>query len=118
MANQWHFKVMELLSKWMFNVVPLFLQATSSELKLMTVSYQWLYLTSEDLLNSVIELESVIFIILSLPQQSAENFFLYILLLFSIQKAVYSKREDNSVIYSFANDFCLVSHLASVSESH
>lgn len=78
MANQWHFKVMELLSKWMFNVEPLFLQATSSELKLMTVSYQWLYLTSEDLLNSVIELESAIFIILSLPQQSAEIFFLYI----------------------------------------
>lgn len=65
MANRWHFKVMELLFKWMFNVVPLFLQATSSELKLMTVTYQWLYLTTRDLLNSVMELEPAIFIILS-----------------------------------------------------
>lgn len=75
MANQWHFKVMELLFKWMFSVVPLFLQATSTGLKLMTVSYQRLYLTSEDLLNSVIELEPVIFIILSVPLQSAVAFF-------------------------------------------
>lgn len=74
MAIQWHFKVIELLFKWMFNVVSLFLQAVSTELKLMTVSYQWLYLTSEDLLNSVIELEPVIFIILSLPLQSAVGF--------------------------------------------
>lgn len=75
MANQWHFKVMELLFKWMFSVVPLFLQATSTGLKLMTVSYQRLYLTSEDLLNSVIELEPAIFIILSVPLQSAVAFF-------------------------------------------
>jgi len=38
---------MELPFKCMFSVVPLFLQATSTELKLMTVSYQWLCLTSE-----------------------------------------------------------------------
>lgn len=74
MAIQWHFKVMELLFKWMFNVVSLFLQAVSTELKLMTVSYQWLYLTSEDLLNSVIVLEPVIFIILSFPLQSGVGF--------------------------------------------
>lgn len=87
MENQWHFKVMELLFKWLFNVVPLFLQAMSTKLKLMTVSYQWLYLTSEDLLDSVIELEQAIFIILSVPLQSAVGFF-------SVQKAVCSKRED------------------------
>lgn len=74
MTNQWHFKVMELLSKWMFNVVPLFLQATSSELKLMTVSYQWLYLTTRNLLNSVIELEPAIFIILSSSTFSCDFF--------------------------------------------
>lgn len=74
MAIQWHFKVMELLFKWMFNVVSLFLQAVSTELKLMTVSYQWLYLTSEDLLNSVIELEPAIFIILSFSLQSVVGF--------------------------------------------
>lgn len=77
MANQWHFKVMELLFKWMFNVVPLFLRATSTKLKLMTVSYQWLYLTSEDLLDSVIELEPAIFIILSVPLQSAVGCFFF-----------------------------------------
>lgn len=59
----------------MFNVVSLFLQATSTELKLMTVSYQWLYLTSEDILNSVIEFELAIYIILSVPLQSALGFF-------------------------------------------
>lgn len=74
MAIQWHFKVMELFFKWMFNVVSLFLQAVSTELKLMTVSYQWLYLTSEDLLNSVIELEPAIFIILSFSLQSVVGF--------------------------------------------
>lgn len=77
MANWWHFKVMELLSKWMFNVVPLFLQATSSELKLMTVGYQWLYLTSGDLLNSATELEPDIFIILSSSTISSVVFFFF-----------------------------------------
>lgn len=74
MAIQWHFEVMELLFKWMFNVVSLFLQAVSTELRLMTVSYQWLYVTSEDLLNSVIELEPAIFIIISFPLQSVVGF--------------------------------------------
>lgn len=107
MENQWHFKVMELLFKWMFNVVPLFLQAMSTKLKLMTVSYQWLYLTSEDLLDSVIELEPAIFIILSIPLQSAVGFF------FSAESSMFKEGR-----LGFANDICLISHLTSVPESH
>lgn len=100
---------MELLFKWLFSVVPLFLQAMSTKLKLMTVSYQWLYLTSEDLLDSVIELEPAIFIILSVPLQSAVGIF------FSAESSMF---KEGRLISSFANDICLISHLTSVPESH